>query len=198
MKKMKTYIALLLCVFLLMACKKKDISIVANEVSVNTILIKRDGVVQSAIVEDFQKDYYSQTELAAFVDEHINQFNLTIGEGSVVRDDLEVKDQIARVVFTFADMKKYAEFNEVDAFYLTAEEARANQIIPDILVDRSSGESITKEEVLNDEKLQVVVVNEELDVIVDGRIKYYSNGIILNNTTVQSLDGDYTVVVFKP
>lgn len=198
MKQIKMGCFILLSSLLIVGCKKENVSINTKDILVNTILIKQDGQIQSGIVEEFSKDYYSQSELTSFIDKNIAKYNEKAGEASVELNQLEVKDQTASVVFTFADMVKYSEFNEVEAIYLTAEQALNDSIIPEILTDASSGESVSKVEVLKNNKLKVAVVSEALDVIVEGRIKYYSKAIMLNNKTVQSEGDGYAVVIFKP
>lgn len=198
MKKIKLCAILFMCIIVLAGCNKSAASLNANEIKVNTLLIRNDGIVQSAIVEDFDKDYYSKTELSDFIDDQITDYNTTVGEDAVEKDSFEVKDGTAKVVFTYGTMKDYEDFNEVEAYYLTSEEAKTNKLVPDTLTDTKEGKSVSKEEALDNEDYKVIIVTEELDVVIEGKVLYYSNGILLNNTTVQSQKDGYTVIVYKP
>ena len=41
------------------------------DVATNTVIIEKNGKITEALVEDFSKDYYTQEELEAFVEEEI-------------------------------------------------------------------------------------------------------------------------------
>lgn len=197
MKRIFLYIMLMLCLFSLVGCKNMSPNINPKEVEVNTILFRVNGKVQAFFVEDFEKSYYSESELRTFIDENIESYNLINGKDAIKLDYLKVKNKVASAICTYADTEKYCDFNGHEAYFLTAAEANDNSLIPSSFIDADKGDTFTKEEVLKNDKFKVVMIKEPMDVMVDGTIKYYSNGILLNKNTVQSAEEGYTVIVFK-
>jgi hypothetical protein len=197
MKKSVLYIFLLTSLFALTGCNGQK-SLNADNIEVNTILINSDGSVQSAIVGEFDKPYYSEEEFNNFVDEQVTSYNETYGEEAVKVKSSKVKDETAKVILEYASIKDYSLFNRIDAEYLTAKEAVDNKNIPDSLINSKDGEKVSKEEALKDEDAKVIVFNEPLDVRIDGKVKYYSNAVLLNDNAVQSVEEGTSVVIFKP
>lgn len=182
----------------LSACKGELKSLNADNIKVNTIMIREDGIVQSAIVEEFDKPHYDKAELRSFIDEAVNEYNSTMDADSVVLDTFDIQGGSAKLVLTYNDLKDYAYFNEVEVMDMTVSEARLTNYIPDTLQNAEESATITKDEALADDTCRVLVISEGLDVIVNGKVKYYSNGVLLNNTTVQTDDKSIAVIIYKP
>lgn len=197
MKKWRLFALLIMCICLLAGCKKAYTTLSGN-VETNTILVKEDGKVQTAIVEDFDKEYYDQDTLKAFIEATVSDFNTLTGENTVKVGSLKINDEVAKVLFTYKDMDTYASFNDVEAKFMTVEEADANNLLPETFYDVKGTEEVSKSKILEKGKYKVIVLNEEYDVVVDGKIKYYSGAVPINSKTVQTTGKETSIIVFKP
>ncbi|ROR26325.1 hypothetical protein EDD66_10847 [Mobilisporobacter senegalensis] len=196
MKRYVLYILLMISLFILTSCNGNE-NLAADDIKVNTVLIKGNGGIQSAMVGDFDKSYYSEEEFKNFVDEEISEYNQTKTKDAVSMKFFEIKDNIARVILNFSNIENYALFNNVGAEYITTREAMDHENIPDEFVSAKDGTKVSKEEALIDEKCRVIILSEPLDIRVEGKVKYYANSVLLNDKAVQSTEG-ISVVVIKP
>lgn len=197
MKKLQITMLLVLCACLLAGCKKGNPSLKADDIKTNTLLVRNNGTVQSCFVEDFDKDYYSEDELNQFIQSAISEYAKTAGEKAVVMNSFKVNDKKAKATFTYTSIENYATFNNVEADVLSVEEAVSDERVPDTFVSAKRSDSVDKEKALSKKEYNVVIVNEPLDVIVDGTVVYYSNGLLLDDETVQSSSEGSTIIVYK-
>lgn len=196
MKKYMFCILFFGCICIMISCGSKN-NLKAGEAEVNTILVKKDGTIQSSLVEEFNKKYYDKTELKDFIEKEVSNYNKKAGGDKVTVSSLEVKDGIASVVFTYANIQDYAEFNQVEAELISASEARDKSIISDDFIDISTNETVAKEKAFEEDNDLVLIIGEQLNITVEGKLKYYANAAVLNQTTVQATGENNTVVVFK-
>lgn len=201
MKKRVLLLTLICAVFLAVGCNKKteekDISLSINKVKVNSLLIRKDGSIQSSAIETFQKEYYNKEELQQFIEKKIGYYNAKYGEDSVTLHSLEEKDENAILVLNYKSMEDYERLYGIETKHYTMEEAIAADVIPDTMKIVDKDGQASKQEVEENQNCKVVIVNEELDVIVNGTILYYDNGAILNKTTMQSIGDGRSVIVYK-
>lgn len=196
MKKRTFSILLLMSSCLFAGCGNQTLDL--DKIQTNTIMIEKDGAISSATVEEFEKSYYSEEGLKVFVEQEIGAYNKKNREDSVILDSMQVKDGTASLLISYENIEQYAQINRVEAGNFTMEEAKQNIAIPTEFTDASANENVSWEEISSDSKYKVAVVNEPMDIIVTGKVKYYSGGVLLNESTVQS-DGTQTcVVVYKP
>ena len=69
----RVLLAVMLCMTLLAGCSGRKVDL-SNE-TVSTIGVNGDGSVEEVVVETFDKDYYSLTELTAYVNKQVDAFN---------------------------------------------------------------------------------------------------------------------------
>lgn len=199
MKKITFYAMLTVCLILMVGCKRKDIVITDEDVKTNTILVKNDGTVQSATVEEFDKSYYNLTELNTFISDNVNKYNQQNGENAITLTSLEQKDGNAVLILSFSNIDHYKTFNKVDLNLLTAKEAKSSNLtLPDVFASASDGSYISKDVALKNDKYRVLVLHENIDVYVDGTIKYYSDGALISKSKMQSAADGETVIIYKP
>jgi len=211
MKKATLCTILVLCFIMLAGCKREEIVITAEDVQTNTLLVNNKGTVQAAIVEKFDKKYYSLSELKDFISKKINEYNSEAGVGTVAEtkaetkvgpitlNSLDIKDGNAILILNYATIDDYAAFNKVEATLATMESAQNGEIsTPDVFISASDGALISKEIVLKNSKYKVLIVNENTDVIVDGTIKYYTNAVLVSSSKVQTDAEGETVIIYKP
>lgn len=191
--------AILLFAMSLVGCSSKDISITPEDVTNNTFVAKADGVIQVATVEDFDKDYYVLNELQEYVAGSINEFNKKADGNKVSIDAIEKKDNKAVMLLTYSGMDQYCGFNKVKGAYFTGGNKKINFTMPENLLSEEDGTKKNTLEVIKNEKYKVLVLFEPYDVIVDGKVMYHSeNMLMVEENKVQSIDNQMSVVVYKP
>lgn len=198
MKKTKLFALFVLCIFIFAGCNKSNATLSLGEIERNTLFITEDGNVQTAVVEDFDKDYYEEEALKEFIDTTVEEYNQSAGEDAIQINSVRIKDKIAGIVLTYKDVDTYALFNEVDAKFMTVEEAGKQGLLPEVFYNSKGSEKISSSEVMENGNYKVIILNEKYDVAVNGKIKYYSGALPLNSKTVQTTGEDVSVIVFKP
>lgn len=197
---MKKVMFVLLATLLLVGvtgCGKNKISISAEDVTTNTIVIKKDNTVQSSIVEDFDRDYYNKEELEEFIEKEVTDYNEKNGEDQIKMHSIHIKDKKASVVFNYHDIEDYSEFNEINAKLLTTKQALQEESISSVLefVDAKNGDTVSRETAFSKENATVLVIQEPLDIRIDGTILYYSN-VVKSDKILETSGENIAVVVF--
>jgi hypothetical protein len=180
-------------------CAKEEYILKTENISTNTLLVKNNGAVQAATVEEFDKDYYNLNELEEFVMKEINSYNQASGGENVIMDSLERKDNKAIMILSYTGMQHYSEFNHVMAAYFNGGVKEISISMPQTLISAKEGSNHNTMEVIQNEKYKVLAVYEPFDVVVDGAIQFISdNAVLVEKDKVQSANEGMTVIVFKP
>jgi hypothetical protein len=200
MKKAVLYTILVISFILLAGCKRKNIKLNTKDAEANTVVIKKDGTVQAATVEEFSKEYYSLDALSNFITKEINKFNKTVGsETAITIDSLEMNGKTAVLILTYQNLDTYAAFNEVEAVTVGVDALSSSKLeLPDVFVKEDGGAYVKQEEALKNEKYKVVMINDNVNLMVEGSIKYYANCILVNSYTIQTAPEDASVIIYKP
>lgn len=196
----KSILISLLCfmVVFLFGCSQ-DKKIDTKEVKTNTILIKNEGTVQAATVETFDKDYYNSTELETFITDKINEYNGANTADSIALGSLEVKDGSAILLLNYKSLSDYNNFNESGVVFSTVETAKSGTLtLPEVFVSASDGAYVAPEVALKNNKYKVIVIKDNTEVVVDGKIKYFTNGKLLSKSRFQAGGERESVVIYKP
>lgn len=198
MKKVILVLLGILFLVVMTGCGKNKVTITAEDVTTNTIVIKEDNTVQSSIVEDFDKEYYSQEELETFIQEEVTDYNEKNGEDQIKMHSIHVADKKASVVFNYNDIDDYSVFNGISAKLLTTSQALQEDSILSIaeFVEVKSGDTVSRETALNKEDATVLVIQEPLEIKIEGTILYYSNAQKEDKGVLQASGENITVVVF--
>lgn len=199
MKRITLYLLLVLCLFSVAACKKKEGSIKVEDITVNTMLVRNNGTLQVAFVEDFDKNYYRLSELEEFVKKEVNVFNKKAGNNEVIKiENLQLKNNKAIMLLSFQGMQHYAEFNEAWAAYFNSGSGTLEDA-PKTLVSTKDGSLVESNQVFQTGGYKVLALTEDYDVIVEGAVKYHSkNATLADKHKVQTTSEGMTVIVFKP
>ncbi len=199
---MKKYIfaAILLFAILTTAgCSKKDINITAEDITANTMLVKRNGKLQVAILEEFDKEYYKLSELEEFVKKEITAYNQVAGSEEVTIEELSLKNGKAVMMLGYTGMAHYSAFNKVAAAYFSADTKNVALELPDQYVSAKNEKKVDRASAFKDGKSRVLVVYEPYDIIVDGKVRYYSeNATIDTDDVIHSSEDGITVVIYEP
>lgn len=193
------------CTFMLITalgiagCSKRNISLTVEEIKQDTIVVKEDGSLQVATVEDFDKDYYDLSELEEFIESQISTYNKAAGEDKISLKEVELHDGKAVMLLDYAGMEPYSSFNKVMAAYFSGGTGNVTLDLPATLVNVKNDSLASTEEIIKNQKYKVLVLYEPYEIIVDGKIKYYSEGAELtDDNKIKGAQEGITMVVFKP
>lgn len=163
------------------------------EADESTVYITKDGNVIGADIEDFNKDYYDEEELKAYITESIESYVESNGNGSLEMEKFQTASSeedgvTAQLYLNYATYIDYALFNDVTLFAGTVQQAKQEGYPFDqsfLKVEEGvSTDSLDVKELTEDEKMKVVVIGDETVVKVDGEICGVSDG----NTEVSAKD----------
>lgn len=177
---------------------KKGTSLKLSEIGESTILLLGSGSVQGAAVEEFDKSYYDKDELKEFIKSDIETFNSEDNKDDAVKlEDFNVTDKTAKVLLTYKSIDLYNEYNSSELQVMTMSEAVEKNVLPETLLDAISSKETAKADVTANSDYMVAVVNELINVKTEGNIKYYSEAMLLNEQTAQSMEGKNTIIVYE-
>ncbi|CUH92023.1 hypothetical protein [Herbinix luporum] len=199
MKKALLSTIILLSFIVLVGCKKKEFLLTSDDVSANTLLMKRDGSLLVATIEDFSKEYYNLSELNDFVTGEINAYNKKVGSDEISIEELEIKNGKAIMILRYSKMEHYSEFNKVPAAYYGTDLKEVDLELPSQYIKAGKDKVVDMETAMKNSKNKVLVVYEPYDIIVEGDVKFYSdNATLIEDNKVQSIGEEATVVIFRP
>lgn len=163
----------------------------------NTVYVQKKGKITEATVEPFDKGYYNQEELEAYVRERVENYAAEHGEKSVEMDKFEVADGVATLHINYAGYQDYADFNGVKMFAGTVPQALAagfdfNTEFLEV-EDGVLGDVVDSGIVLADDTYKAVILSTKADVKVDGTVLFVSSkytGIAAKDTVSISLPED--------
>lgn len=166
-------VSMILAAMLLSGCSN------TGDIEQNTIVVKKDGTVLGAIIEDFSDSKYVSEELQAMLEEEIAAYNAKAGEGRVTLETYEVtEDKKVKIYLEYASFEDYAGFNEETFFVGTVSEAyEAGHEFVDMENVTGEGTAIGKADVLEKGSMKMVVFEEPVHVRVNGKITYVSSGV---------------------
>lgn len=194
MRKRITFgVCLIMCLSLLNGCGGSW-ELKLSSTDTDTIYVSSDGSIELANVEEFDKEYYSKSELKEFIEETIDTYKGSEGSGEVTMEDFSVKDQVAKVLLKFDSAQTYADFQGMDLQVVHTEDIQGNLVLPEKFVSADDGASVSKDDVIKKDGLKLLIVNEPLHVQLDGTIKYYSEASITGDN-VAEIAGEKTAII---
>lgn len=197
MKKLSFLFVMVLLLTTLAGCKKGNVTIKTSEIEQNTMLVKSDGTIQVATVEEFNQDYYDLNELESFIHDNITEFNQKVGnDKAIVLDSLDKKKDKAIMVLEYANMEFYAQFNEVEAALLEEVTGDTVKSFATTLIQAGKEEADSAEfESLKNAK--AIVLNEEYDLLLGEKIRYYSkNSTYVDDHKVHTSPDGTSVIIY--
>lgn len=204
--------AVLLCMTLLAGCTGRKVDL--SNVTESTIGVNGDGSVEEVVIESFDKEYYSLSDLTAYINKQVDAFNranpqeqpkdkksddeeITAVSVHYVETDPDAKT--AAMALGYLNMDIYDAFNETDFEFLSMEEAASDERIADIdgLVEVKSGEETTFKDLSEHKYLHLIYTDSSVRIQTNGKIMYYSKNVsLVDDHTVQTSD-DPSVILFK-
>lgn len=169
MKKSLNFCLILIAMLLLTGCSEKF------EPTESTIFITSKGVVHSAVMESFEKEYYDFNELTENVENAVQSYCLDVNRDAVKINSLTEENDMAVLQMEYQSVEDYVEFNDVFLFAGTFSEAADAGYMPDELYDTEGQYEEIDPEELGD--LKVVVTEESISIQTSGKIKYVSDNV---------------------
>ena len=189
MKKSLNFCLILSMLLLLTGCGNKF------EPTESTIFVTSKGVVQSAVMESFEKEYYNFDELAEDVKKAVKSYCLDVNEEVIAVTSLTENEDMVTLQMEYQTVEDYAEFNEVLLFSGTLEEAMNAGYQPGTLLD-AEGQTADVDLEKNG-NLKVLITEESVCIQTSGKIKYVSDNVtILNNKLAKALEAGATHPAF--
>lgn len=169
--------------------------------SVSSLYIQKDGRLTQAIVESFEKDYYSLTEFESMINKEIDTYNRNYGEGEISLKQLELKDQTLYLELDFSDADVYSAYNEEYCFVGTVEEALEAGLSFQMDFKDADYEDYSGADVTAKKSQHVAVLQNEGIVQLQSPVKYVSNNVeILSDHIVQVMpisdNAEYAYVIY--
>lgn len=199
MKRILIYLISTIVILLMAGCSKEEIFITADDIAGDTMLVKRNGSLYVAIVEEFDKSYYNLDELNEFVSKEVNAYNNKVGGQEVTIEELELKNGKAVMILGYTKMEHYSAFNSMPAAYFSSGTENVALELPANYMDTRKNTLVNKDTAMKNGKNQVLVLYEPFEIIIEGDIRFYSdNATLVEESKVKSNSEDMTVVIYRP
>lgn len=177
------------------------------DVQENTIALQRNGKILEAAVESFDQSYYDQEELNTYVQNVVDDYTAEHGKKSVSVTDSKVEEKKAYLTLQYENAETFSDFTGIECFNGSIVEAQSAGYDFDLdFYPVTDGKADTKtvkgSTLLDDDDLKVLIVKENSDLIVPGKIAYVSTeGTKVAsekqvNVTQKEQDTDEAVLVY--
>lgn len=177
------------------------------DVQENTIALQRNGKILEAAVESFDQSYYDQEELNTYVQNAVDDYTAEHGKKSVSVTDSKVEEKKAYLTLQYENAETFSDFTDIECFNGSIVEAQSAGYDFDLdFYPVTDGKADTKtvkgSTLLDDDDLKVLIVKENSDLIVPGKIAYVSTeGTEVAsekqvNVTQKEQDTDEAVLVY--
>lgn len=186
-----------LAIFLLTASLLTGCGNPINKMKENTVYINKDGEVESLSIESFDKDYYSQEELKQFIDKEVTAQQEERGDGSISLKDFEVKEKEASLKMVYSSAEDYEAFTdtELEQGDYTKDVLEEGETLVDAKTEKEVEELPEEVEGLKYVKIQDP---EDIQVLLDGTILYYSNKAeFLEEHLIKIPAGETCVILYQ-
>ena len=177
------------------------------DVQENTIALQRNGKILEAAVESFDQSYYDQEELDTYVQNAVDDYTAEHGKKSVSVTDSKVEEKKAYLTLQYENAETFSDFTGIESFSGSIVEAQSAGYDFDLdFYPVTDGKADTKavkgSTLLDDDDLKVLIVKENSDLIVPGKIAYVSTeGTEVTsekqvNVTQKEQDTDEAILVY--
>ncbi len=197
MKKISQMILVLMAATMLAGCTGE--SEVAEQG--NSVQVSKDGSIIGVLVSVLDQSYYNSEELKSMIETEISETNTAIGTTKVELEDYQCDSAgNVKVKIKYADSDAYLAFNG-GSFYcgdaVTAKEAYG---LYGVFLDVKDGK-ITTEDAVVSEDAKVVVLSENMNVIVPGKIVAITDNVEMIGKKSASVnlknEEDLAYIVYK-
>ena len=200
----KRMVALSCCIgmcMLMAACGTK------LDVQENTIALQRNGKILEAAVETFDQSYYKEDELNSYIQNAVDDYTAEHGKKSVSVTESKVEEEKAYLTLQYENAETFQDFSGIECFSGSIVEAQSagydfEQDFYPVTDGKADKKTVKGSSLLEDDDLKVLIVKENSDLIVPGKIAYVSTeGTEVTsekqvNVTQKQQDTDESVLVY--
>lgn len=200
----KRMVALSRCIgmcMLMAACGTK------LDVQENTIALQRNGKILEAAVETFDQSYYKEDELNSYIQNAVDDYTAEHGKKSVSVTESKVEEKKAYLTLQYENAETFQDFSGIECFSGSIVEAQSagydfEQDFYPVTDGKADKKTVRGSSLLEDDDLKVLIVKENSDLIVPGKIAYVSTeGTEVTsekqvNVTQKQQDTDESVLVY--
>lgn len=200
----KRMVALSCCIgmcMLMAACGTK------MDVQENTIALQRNGKILEAAVETFDQSYYKEDELNSYIQNAVDDYTAEHGKKSVSVTESKVEEKKAYLTLQYENAETFQDFSGIECFSGSIVEAQSagydfEQDFYPVTDGKADKKTVRGSSLLEDDDLKVLIVKENSDLIVPGKIAYVSTeGTEVTsekkvNVTQKQQDTDESVLVY--
>ena len=200
----KRMVALSCCIgmcMLMAACGTK------LDVQENTIALQRNGKILEAAVETFDQSYYKEDELNSYIQNAVDDYTAEHGKKSVSVTESKVEEKKAYLTLQYENAETFQDFSGIECFSGSIVEAQSagydfEQDFYPVTDGKADKKTVRGSSLLEDDDLRVLIVKENSDLIVPGKIAYVSTeGTEVTsekqvNVTQKQQDTDESVLVY--
>jgi len=164
----------------------------------NTVVVTREGEIAEISIEDFRESYYSFDDLTAFVNDIVDGFNNdhTDSQPAITLRTMEETAEKARVEMLFTDAKIYEAFHGI-IFMSTDIPGLSEAARTLTYITRDNGEEIDVFSLKDSDKYKAIITDSALNLMVEGKIDYYSNNIELIDKNHVKTAEELSVIIYK-
>ena len=200
----KRMVALSCCIgmcMLMAACGTK------LDVQENTIALQRNGKILEDAVETFDQSYYKEDELNSYIQNAVADYTAEHGKKSVSVTESKVEEKKAYLTLQYENAETFQDFSGSECFSGSIVEAQSagydfEQDFYPVTDGKADKKTVRGSSLLEDDDLKVLIVKENSDLIVPGKIAYVSTeGTEVTsekqvNVTQKQQDTDESVLVY--
>lgn len=200
----KRMVALSCCIgmcMLMAACGTK------LDVQESTIALQRNGKILEAAVETFDQSYYKEDELNSYIQNAVDDYTAEHGKKSVSVTESKVEEKKAYLTLQYENAETFQDFSGIECFSGSIVEAQSagydfEQDFYPVTDGKADKKTVRGSSLLEDDDLKVLIVKENSDLIVPGKIAYVSTeGTEVTsekqvNVTQKQQDTDESVLVY--
>lgn len=175
----------------------------------SSIFVSRKGTVQSALVETYENDYYSEKELSQFLKESVrvyNEENKT--DVPVALVSCKLADGTASAVFSYGSGEDFVRFAEAEQDEVNAlselyvmnvsEGLAAGLILDGNFVKAKSKEAVEQDKITRQSELYMAAASGSALIQTEGKVQYMSEGCeLVDDFTVQTPEEGRAYIIFK-
>ena len=178
--------------------------------SVNSLEIDSGGYVKAFSISEFDKEYYSGTELRKQILDSVSEYNESAKDERISLNSCTVSKKKARVLLKYTSLEDYASFNNVLAWSGTLTSAIENGyfdrstavISSDGTLKTTIGELESKfggkTASRRGSSLKVLIVEEPLMIKVPGKVRYTIGDVTMEGRYAITGAGSLTTLLDEP
>ncbi|MBS6396061.1 MAG: hypothetical protein KH452_02745 [Clostridiales bacterium] len=171
MKKWISAVCVLMTVLVMVGCGS------SFDPSATSLYIQDNGVITQAIVETFEKDYYSVAEFESMIEKEVAAYNGRYGKDAISVTRLEVEEDTLYLLMDYTDAEVFSQYNEVYFYMGTVEEALDEGLSFNMVFKDAEYEEHTAADATSKKSSHVAVVRDEGIIQLEKPVKYVSNNV---------------------